>query len=131
MQANVNKNQNEKTATTNEKAAKVPEMNGAVPKLPGTAWLLVSIIPKGKKAEYLPSYLPYIFSTNGRWEAQYIGRVDRGTYQVQGSKLVQTMDGIEGINWVSTLKWNAAGNYLDLVQNDVTYRLHYNTKTPN
>lgn len=126
-----NNDQRTKTTTTNAKAAKIPEMNGAIPKLPGTAWLLVSIIPKGKTPEYLPSNLPYLFLANGRWETQFIGQVVMGNYQVQGNKLVQTRDGIDGFKWVSTLKWNAADNYLDLEQNDVVYRLHYNMKISN
>lgn len=110
-----------------KRAPKDPEMNGSIPKIIGTAWSLLSIYNKGAAPKYNHIYYPYLFGNNGRYEIQFPGMVTMGKYKVSGSQLTQVADGADRLTETYTLKWNAAGKYLELVGSKTIIRLQYNT----
>jgi RNA binding chromodomain-containing protein len=114
-------------ATTKSESNNVPEMNGSIPNITGTAWWLLAIYPKGATPDKNTfTHYPYIFGNNGRYEMQFPRMTTMGKYTVKGNVLTQAADGSDGLTEYYTLKWNAAGNYLELVGSKTIIRLVYN-----
>lgn len=112
-----------------KKPPKDPEMNGAVPNIPGTAWSILSIYNKGSVPKYQHTYRPYLFLKNGRYEIQHPDIFTMGKYTVKGNQVTQVSDGSDKLTETYTLKWHAAGKYLELVGQKIVFRLQYNTTT--
>ena len=122
---------NKETVKTNETSNQVkkdPEMNGAIPKIIGTAWWLVSIYKKGSTPTRTFTHYPYIFGNNASYEVQIPASFSKGKYTVKGNQLTEVADGADRLTEVFTLKWNAAGKYLELIGEVMVIRLEYNTK---
>jgi hypothetical protein len=123
------KGSNKSTSAATNKTVKLPEMNGGIPKLKGTAWWLLSIHTKGTKPSRTFTHYPYLFLANGRWEMQFPGNAQMGTYTISGNKLIQVSDGADKLKETYTISWNAADGYLVLTSGDTVMWLQYNTKT--
>ena len=128
MRATSTKKENVKTNDGSNQTKKDPEMNGAIPKITGTAWSLISIYNKGSAPNSTFTHYPYIFGNNGSYEIQIPASFSKGRYTVKGNQLTQVADGSDRLTEVYTLKWNAAGKYLELAGSETIMRLEYNSK---
>ncbi len=105
-----------------------PEMNGGLPKIIGTSWDLLVIYTKGTQPKGNLQVLPtYLFCKTGRWEFQ-TSLTQMGTYSIQGNRLTLIHDGTDQLTENYIMTWNASGNYLELNDGKLIFRLRYHVK---
>jgi hypothetical protein len=103
------------------------EINAELPEIIGTSWSLMSIYGKGTEPVFLRIFPEFLFCKNGRWELLSLtnSQGQMGTYTIDGDRLTTVNDGSDNLTANYTITWNEAGQYMELDNGELIFRMRF------